>query len=907
MMRVCLVEDDAGQRRTLETMLQREGFDVESCARVSQAVDRLQSGAFEVAVLDLQLDDEFGLDVLRQLNGSAPGHTQFIVHTGYGTFESARDALNLGVFAFVEKLNTPSELITTVHRAAAEALQRSLSHAERELRFRARLLDCVQQAIVVTDLKGRVQYWNQFAEKLFGWSAADAAGRHVAQLMMPADQVDTLDGILDRTRTENGWATECEVQHRDGRIFPVEIQYAPVRDEKGKVIGTIGVSTDISERKAAERRLRQSEERFRTLAENTRAVPWVFSMVTGQFEFVGPQTVSVFGIDPARWREENFWKSHLHPADRQRVTACYSTQMEESDDFQLEYRMRDSSGHTIWVHDVVHVNRDESGRPDILTGLLIDITDQRKAQELYRIAQRAMESAPQGIVICDARDPSLPIISANEAFCKLTGYRVSEVLGRNCRFLQGEDRDQPESLMLKAAIRDGMEESVVLRNYRKDGTCFLNEVRIAPVVDDSGEVTHYVGFQQDMSARIEVERRLRLTQFAVDKARTAILWCHADGRFLYVNDIATEWLGYSRWQLLRMQFGDVVPEFPQSSWPDVWEELRQCGEMRMETVVRCESGETFPVEMFSSFVSFEGHEYQLTVVLNIADRKELEQKREASELEMDQMREEMARVARLNTMSEMAAGLAHELNQPISAIANYAAASQAILQESDTEDSLAEEALHYLETIKSIAYHTGEIVHGMSNFSQRSSKRVTIVLQELVNETLDMISFRMEKNNILVVRCFPREPISMTVEPVQIKQVVLNLVQNAIDSMLEQDEGDLKLGIAVETGDGAAQVLVHDSGIGIPDEHLPRLFESCVSSKEHGSGIGLAVSARIIRAHGGEIVGWNNPEGGATFRVTLPMNDRSEPCREKSLQNRPSSLLTTIPTPETPSRLSCGQ
>lgn len=142
-----------------------------------------------------------------------------------------------------------------------------------------------------------------------------------------------------------------------------------------------------------------------------------------------------------------------------------------------------------------------------------DLTDQKVAENSLWLAQRAMEASATGLTIADGRHPDLPLIYANPAFLQMTGYSRDEVQGRNCRFLQNDDRDQPELSTLRAAIKAGKPCEVILRNYRKDGTPFWNEVTIAPVFDEAGIITHYIGTQKDISARKAAEAHIERLAF----------------------------------------------------------------------------------------------------------------------------------------------------------------------------------------------------------------------------------------------------------------------------------------------------------------------------------------------------------------------------------------------------------
>jgi PAS domain S-box-containing protein len=122
-----------------------------------------------------------------------------------------------------------------------------------------------------------------------------------------------------------------------------------------------------------------------------------------------------------------------------------------------------------------------------------------------RLLERAVTASTNSIVICDPNQPDDPIVYVNPAFERTTGYVSEEVLGRNCRFLQGEDRDQPALVELRTAVREGRHYSGVLRNYRKDGSLFWNELSIYPVRDDEGRMTNFVGVQNDITERIKTE------------------------------------------------------------------------------------------------------------------------------------------------------------------------------------------------------------------------------------------------------------------------------------------------------------------------------------------------------------------------------------------------------------------
>lgn len=142
-----------------------------------------------------------------------------------------------------------------------------------------------------------------------------------------------------------------------------------------------------------------------------------------------------------------------------------------------------------------------------------DVTERQKAEENLRVRDRAVLASSNGIIIADARLPDLPIIYVNPAFESITGYTAAEVIGKNCRFLQGAETNQLALEELRIALRQGKDCSVILHNYRKDGSPFWNELNISPIYDTNGAITHFVGIQTDISERKKTEEQLRYHAF----------------------------------------------------------------------------------------------------------------------------------------------------------------------------------------------------------------------------------------------------------------------------------------------------------------------------------------------------------------------------------------------------------
>jgi PAS domain S-box-containing protein len=180
---------------------------------------------------------------------------------------------------------------------------------------------------------------------------------------------------------------------------------------------------------------------------------------------------------------------------------------------------RHKDGHEFPIEVGLSYTQTEHGM--LAMSFIIDVTERRRGEMQRRLMERAIDAATNGIVISDARKPEMPIIYVNPAFERITGYSRAEVVGRNCRFLQADDHDQPALEELRAALREGRSCQVVLRNYRKDGTLFWNELALAPVHDEEDRLLNYVGVQNDITERKRADERLAHKNQELDSALIA--------------------------------------------------------------------------------------------------------------------------------------------------------------------------------------------------------------------------------------------------------------------------------------------------------------------------------------------------------------------------------------------------
>jgi two-component system sensor histidine kinase TtrS len=284
-------------------------------------------------------------------------------------------------------------------------------------------------------------------------------------------------------------------------------------------------------------------------------------------------------------------------------------------------------------------------------------------------------------------------------------------------------------------------------------------------------------------------------------------------------------------------------------------------------------GSGFPVEYSSTPM----HDHKGETVGSVVVFRDISERKKAEE-EARRHQTELAHMARLNTMGEMASGIAHELNQPLTAIATNAYASIQMLESGNISN---EKLADIMEKIGHQAERSGEIIRQLRQFVRKEQpQRCLLDLNELIEEVLMLLRPEVRKAGVSIQRNLDRSIKKVMAQRIQIEQVILNLVKNAIEAMVNSDVETRKL--VITTGMGGSHsviVSVEDSGPGISSEMREGLFDPFMTSKEKGLGLGLSISLGIIEAHQGKLYLDSSSGQGAIFRFALPL-DHGETTHE---------------------------
>ena len=293
---------------------------------------------------------------------------------------------------------------------------------------------------------------------------------------------------------------ESPVRTRRGAERLIRWRIATLGAEDGHIKGLVCSGVDITDQKTTEQRLRRSESTKRAILE---AIPDVILLQDIESRILGVQESSshmdFFLGDTLTGR----LATEVFPEDTGKQMlqnirdACTTGKPRE-----LEFSLDTEAGLRFYEARYVCMDRER------VLAVVRDITRAKSMQHILDLRNRALEVAGNGILIADARLPDMPVIYCNAAFTRITQYTEADVLGKNCRFLQGAETEPAKVRIIKDALEKGKESRVVLRNYRKDGTLFWNELTITPILNSQGEATHFIGVQNDVSELVfEAERK----------------------------------------------------------------------------------------------------------------------------------------------------------------------------------------------------------------------------------------------------------------------------------------------------------------------------------------------------------------------------------------------------------------
>ncbi|MGB9476726.1 MAG: PAS domain-containing protein, partial [Candidatus Udaeobacter sp.] len=623
----------------------------------------------------------------------------------------------------------------------------------------------------------------------------------------------------------------------------------------------------VEERATGETERRESESRFRIVADSAPVLIWMAG-VDKRCTFFNKPWLQFTGRSLEQ-EMGNGWAEGVHPDDLQRCLNIYMEAFDARKAFVMQYRLRRCDGEYRWLSDQGVARYDSNGKFSGYIGSCVDVTDLiNKDEALREFEERvvlAAEATHHGVWELDTATNELWM---SDKARSLFQFDLEECVDMAIvqRRVHPEDRLLRESAIRKAIETEG-DYALEYRLLLPDGNLRWISGHGRCVPGKYGKGKRLIGVAVDITPVKEAQDLFRLA---------------AEGSHLGVwhwDEIAKTltWDGATRDMFGVSTDGEItIATFYTALHPDDAERVkqawRQALELRLPYQVEFRTQRT---DGTIRWVDARGHGYydeagkplwMTGVLFDITDRKE-------AELQAQQNREELSHLSRVAAMGELTASIAHELNQPLSGITSNAAAGQRFIDRGKVD---LRELHDLLGDIVADGRRAGDVIRGIQGMVKKDvSAHRRINLNDIVISVV-----RMVKPSAMLHSCelgtFLDPDLPMVEgDPVQLQQVLLNLVINAFDAMHDTPLSRRKVIIATERdADGVTRVSVRDYGVGISEEARQRLFEHFFTTKSKGLGMGLSIVRSIVESHGGTIEAENADGGGARFQFTIPADHR---------------------------------
>ena len=506
-------------------------------------------------------------------------------------------------------------------------------------------------------------------------------------------------------------------------------------------------------------------------------------------------------------------------------------------------------------------------------GTLSDITDELEQQEILRLRDRAITSSSSGVTIADMLQPDQPLIYVNPAFTEMTGYPHEEVVGNNCRFLQADDRDQDALNELRAALKEGRECKVLLRNYRKDGTMFWNELNLAPVRDDNGKLTHFIGIQNDVTQRIESEKQIRQMNENLEekvKERTEALTNTLNELKSAQNRVVQSEKLASLGQLIAGVAHEInTPLAAIKAGAENTSEFLPKALTQLPFILS--ELEPRDRKLFMKLV-----ESSMTTDQELNTREERLLRKEFEQT----LKDEGIAKARDFAKKLVTNGIRGDISEflPLMKLENANDVIQISYYLAQMKSNL--------NVIHQAADKTRKTVYALKRYShfQQEEQMEQFDLHESLEIILTLYHNQL-KHGVSVSKDFAPDMPKIMGYSDEIGQVWTNIIHNAAQAM--NFNGSLKLETSREAD--MAVVRITDSGPGIPEHVVKKIFDPFFTTKPQGegTGLGLDICRKIVEKHEGTI-NVDTVPGRTTFIIKLPFEHEKEIAPEIAAETAPA-------------------
>ena len=499
-------------------------------------------------------------------------------------------------------------------------------------------------------------------------------------------------------------------------------------------------------------------------------------------------------------------------------------------------------------------------------GILADIGARRSVQAANSRLAAIVASSDDAIV---GKTIQGIVTDWNHGAEMIFGYAAGEIIGKPMTLLLPPGRENEEEEIL-ARIREGDRiDHFETQRRRKDGRIIDVSVTISPVHDSEGRLVGASNVARDITSASRAQQELREReahlQSVLDTVPDAMIVIDSKGIIQSFSITAQRLFGYTDGEIVGRNVSLLMPE-PYRSHHDAYlARYLGTGERRIIGIVRVVVGErkdgsTFPMELAVGEMKSGPRRFFTGFVRDLTERQQTQQR-------LQDLQSELIFMSRYTALGEMASTLAHELNQPLTAIASYLNGARRLLDGGKSADM--PQVREAMEIAAGQALRAGQVIKRLREFVARGeSERQVEELRPMVEEAAALALVGAKEAGVRVYFDFSPTASHVLADKIQVQQVLLNLIRNAVEAMQETRKRELSITTAPAEA-GMVEIRVADTGPGIAPEVMARLFQPFVTTKAQGMGVGLSISRTIIEAHGGKLSAEANHGGGTVFRLTL--------------------------------------
>lgn len=624
---------------------------------------------------------------------------------------------------------------------------------------------------------------------------------------------------------------------------------------------------------------------------------------------------SLLGRPLAEVIGRNWFDEAVAPQDRERSRREFEAALRgesPSRPVNAVVRFDDQRRIIEWFHSLL---RDETGAVSALLAIGYDITARRLTEDALRLRDRSLAATHNGVIIADARAPACPIIYTNAAVTTITGWTQEQVIGRSCEVLLRPRDDDRSGATIQQALSRRLPLRLAFETRRADGAVLWLDLQVTPVRDDAGAVSHFIAVLNDVSAReqtmLELHTRNLELEALADLGQAFISGGTPAALRPRIVALAHEFLGADRVLLLEPDDNGALAATAGQGWPagvvgalrfmpgpgsllsrtlrarhpvtirdlrtaeDVApSELPGLTELRSAVAI-CVAGRGSPHGVLAVFSATDrgfGAE-ELAFLQSLANMLALGIERQRDDNRMRRLQRDLMHAAGRSALADFGTTVAHELNQPVSSVMNYVQAALRLLESS----AIPAQARAHLDRAVDEAERAGEIMRRLRRLVDTGLPEVVRAdIDEIVRDGAGVALLEADDCGIDVRYHLAADLPPVLVDPVQIQQVVFNLVRNAVEALRRRPDPLLRLVTGRRSAE-LVEVRVEDNGPGLPggifDDADRRL------GAEHrtgsGMGIGLSICRSILATHGGRLWTTPAPGGGAALHFTVPVAPRS--------------------------------